>query len=74
MLLLYEKLFVGGEFIKPSVKDYLSTLVGDVIRNFPNNHLVEVECGIEDFVLEVRQLQILGIIVNELLRLSILWL
>jgi PAS domain S-box-containing protein len=67
MLLLYEKLFVGGEFIKPSVKDYLSTLVGDVIRNFPNNHLVEVECGIEDFVLEVRQLQILGIIVNELL-------
>ena len=67
MLLLYEKLFVGGEFIKPSVKDYLSTLAEDVIRNFPNNHLVEVECSMEDFVLEVRQLQILGIIINELL-------
>jgi len=42
-------------------------LVNDILKNFPRVTSVNVQKNIEDFVLDVKRLQPVGIIVNELL-------
>ncbi|OHD82167.1 MAG: hypothetical protein A3J97_12690 [Spirochaetes bacterium RIFOXYC1_FULL_54_7] len=67
MSLLYEKLYQSTEFNTLPVNHYLSSLVEEIIANFPNSHMVQVEKDFQDFTLEAKQLQSLGIIINELL-------
>jgi len=67
MGLLYDKLYRSADFSELSVKDYLGTLVDDVIGNFPNCANVQVHKDIHDFMLDAKRLQSLGIIINELL-------
>ncbi len=67
MSLLYDKLFSSNGFIEISVHEYLSTLVDEIIANFPNSNSVRVVKRIDDFVMDVNKMQPLGIIVNELL-------
>ena len=67
MALLYEELYMSHDFRKASVGDYLSALVDRIIGNFPNSPMVSVSKRFDDFMLDARQLQPLGIIVNELL-------
>jgi len=64
---LYDKLYQSNDFNKISAADYLSQLVDDIIENFPNSHSVTVKKNIDDFKMNVRVLQPLGIILNELL-------
>jgi PAS domain S-box-containing protein len=69
MMILYDTIYQSaGTGSGPiSVKDYLERLVDDIVENFPNRSLVRVEKRMEDFPLDLRMLQPLGIIVNELI-------
>ena len=67
MMVLYDKLYQSEDFQEISVPVYISSLVGDIIRNFPNRGSVKVEKNIEDFVLDIKKIQTLGLIINELL-------
>ena len=67
MSLLYDKLYQSQSFTNVLIKDYLSTLVNEVLSNFPNYQFVRVEKHIDDFLLDAKRLQPLGIIINELL-------
>ncbi len=64
---LYERLHLSGNFNDLSVKDYLPSLIDEIVGNFPNSPRVAIEKRIEDFSLDVQHLQPLGIIINELL-------
>jgi len=67
MSILYDKLYQSADFTELSLKDYLFSLVDDVLENFPNYQFVKVEKHIDDFLLDAKRLQPLGIIINELL-------
>jgi two-component sensor histidine kinase len=64
---LYEKLYRSSNFSEIPVEGYLSPLVDEIIANFPNSVSVKLIKEIDDTILEVRKLQPLGIIINELL-------
>jgi two-component sensor histidine kinase len=67
MKVLYDKLYRSSNFQKLSVADYLPALVDEILSNFPNSNKVTVEKKIDDFVLDAKRLQPLGIVINELL-------
>jgi two-component sensor histidine kinase len=67
MEILYDKLYQSTGFTKLSVKAYLPSLVEDILANFPGGDSIRVEQDIEDFALDAKRLQPLGIIINELL-------
>ncbi len=67
MMVLYDKLYRSSDVQKISVRDYLPSLVDEIITIFPNSSMVKVEKEIDDFVLEAKKLQSLGLIINELL-------
>jgi len=67
MMVLYDKLYKSSGFTEVSIPDYLSTLVDEIIENFPNSGSVKIVKKIDDFVLDVKRLQPLGIIINEVL-------
>jgi len=67
MSMLYDKLYRSQDYSELSIKDYLSLLVDEIIANFPNNQMVKMEKDVQDFILDVKRLQPLGIIINELL-------
>jgi two-component sensor histidine kinase len=67
MMLLYDKLYKSTAYGELSIAEYLSSLIDDIVSNFANAGAIRVEKKLEDFVLEVRLLQPLGLIVNELL-------
>jgi len=67
MMVLYDKLYRSGDFREVSAKEYLTSLVDEVTRNFPNRGQVTIETHIEDLPLDASTLTPLGIITNELL-------
>ena len=67
MQLLYQKLYQSLDFTNVSVKEYLPDLVDEIISNFPNNQIVQTKKHVDDFILDIKRLQPLGIIINELL-------
>lgn len=67
MSLLYDRLYRSTDYAELSVKDYLSTLADEIVSNFPNSGIVKLEKRLQDFNLDARRLQPLGIIVNELI-------
>jgi PAS domain S-box-containing protein len=67
MLVLYEKLYLSPNFSDVNGREYLASLVDQIVSNFPKAGTVRVEKSIEDFVLGPKRLQCLGIIINELL-------
>ncbi len=67
MALLYDKLFNSRDFTKISVIDYIPSLVDEIKENFPNSSSVKFEKIIDDFVLDSKKMQPLGIIINELI-------
>ena len=64
---IYQKLDSASEFSELSIKDYMPSLVDAIMANFPKSRTVKLEKHIDDFVLDARRLQSLGIVVNELL-------
>ena len=67
MSILYDKLYRSDDYTVLSVREYLSALVDDVLANFPNGMQVTARKDMQEFTLDARRLQPLGIIVNELL-------
>jgi two-component sensor histidine kinase len=67
MMTLYDKLYRSVEYSAFSIKGYLGSLVDEVIANFPGAGSIAVEKQLEDFSLDARVMQSIGIIVNELL-------
>jgi two-component sensor histidine kinase len=67
MMVLYDKLYLSENFNHLSVKDYLSSLIDEIIMNFPNRGSVAVIKNIDDFILDSKSLFSVGIIINELL-------
>jgi PAS domain S-box-containing protein len=67
MMLLYDKLYHSTNFRDVSLASYLSSLVEETLGNFPNRSMVRVHKDIQDFILDARRLQPLGIIITELL-------
>jgi len=67
MVMIYDRLNKSGNFVDMSVADYLPDLVDEILSNFSDAVPVKSEKHIDNFVLEIKKLQTLGIIVNELL-------
>jgi PAS domain S-box-containing protein len=67
MSLLYEKLYHYSDYSEVSITDYLPILIDEIVAGFPNNAIVETEKRFQDFKLDARRMQALGILVNELL-------
>ncbi|MCX6556738.1 MAG: PAS domain S-box protein [Candidatus Aminicenantes bacterium] len=67
MVVLYDKLYQSVGFDEVMAKNYLKSLVEEIVANFPDRTKVKVVTHIADFVLNARKLQPLGIIINELL-------
>ncbi|HPM71551.1 MAG TPA: PAS domain S-box protein, partial [Spirochaetales bacterium] len=66
MALLYEKLYESSRFSEASMADYLPSLVREVVANYAHAADVRVETDAADVRLDVKRLQALGILVNEL--------
>jgi two-component sensor histidine kinase len=66
-MVLYDKLYRSTGFNTISVMKYLPSLVDEIVANFPNSTSVKIEKKIDDFILDAKRLQPLGIIINELL-------
>ncbi len=67
MEILYDQLYQAASYSELSIKAYVSSLVDAVIGNFPQGYLVRIEKHIDDFILDAKRLQPLGVIINELL-------
>ncbi len=67
MMVLYDKLYRSDNFQNISLKDYIPSLVDEIIDNFPNSKSVKIEKKIDNFVLDAKKLQSLCIIINELI-------
>jgi len=67
MMVLYDKLYQSADFTEISVGNYISSLVDEIVSNFPNSKSVRIEKRLNDFPLGIKLLQSLGIIINELL-------
>jgi len=67
MMLLYDKLYRSQDYTEFSIKNYLTSLIDEVVANFPNCQMVKIKKNIQDFNLDVKRLQPLGIMMNELL-------
>jgi PAS domain S-box-containing protein len=67
MSLLYDKLYRSPDFTELSIKEFLSDMIDEIVANFPNSTMVKVEKDIQDFIVDAKRLQSLGIVINELL-------
>ena len=67
MALLYDKLFHSANFEEISSTVYLSALIDEIFNNLPNAFMIHVEKAIQDFLIDAKRMQLLGIIVNELI-------
>ena len=67
MMTLYDKLFKSANFENVSAQQYLPSLVGEILSNFPAAHELSLLQECDDLVLGSRSLQPLGLLVNELL-------
>lgn len=67
VMVLYEKLYRSVEYNEASVRDYLPALVNEIVGIFDHSGSVEVVNEVDDFILDAKKLQTLGIIINELI-------
>jgi PAS domain S-box-containing protein len=67
MMMLYNKLYQSAGYKSLSVLNYLPSLIDDILVDFPYRRSIQVTKIIDDFVLDAKILQPLGIIINELL-------
>lgn len=67
MIILYDRLYSTEHYRELSVKEYLQSLIDEIVFSFPKSSIVKIETEIEDFILNVNILSPLGIILNEIL-------
>jgi len=64
---LYNRLYLAPDFSSMSINDFLPPLVDEIVSNFPEIIDLKIIKNVEDFSLNEKQLQYIGIIINELL-------
>ncbi len=64
---LYEKLLIGADYEKISMKEYLESVIDSIVEVFNDRPGVTVEKRIDDFMLNSKKTIPVGIILNELL-------
>lgn len=67
MMILYDKLYNSSNYSDISIKEYLTTLIDQIVLNFPNANSVKIEKDLEDFVIDSKRSSAIGIILNELI-------
>lgn len=67
VMVLYEKLYQSVDYNEASVKDYLPALVNEIVGIFVQRDSVKIINEVDDFILDSKRLQTLGIIINELI-------
>ena len=67
MMILYEKIYRSSDFRKISTKQYIASLIDEIVSNFPNRESVTLRKHVDDFLLDAKILSPVGIILNELL-------
>jgi two-component sensor histidine kinase len=67
MMLLYDQLNKSDDFLQASACKYLSAVIDSSAVSGAVNGTIRIEKFLEDFTLDTRRLQTLGIIINELL-------
>ncbi len=65
MMVLYNRLYQSTSFDSVPVLSYLSSLIDEILANFPNSKSIKVNKIMDDFILDAKVLQPLGIIINE---------
>ncbi len=53
MMVLYDKLYRSKDFREISAKEYLTSLIDEIMANFPNRYLVAMETQIDDRIRNV---------------------
>ncbi|MEK7431647.1 MAG: PAS domain S-box protein [Cyanobacteriota bacterium] len=71
MMVLYDKLYMAENIKILDVKNYLLTLIDEIILNLPNSNNVIIKKEIDNFSMDIKILSPIGIILNELLTNSI---
>lgn len=66
MAILYDKLYRSKDFGEISIKEYLSTLLEEIVHTLPHQKPVKLQINMEDIILPARILSTIGIIINEL--------
>jgi two-component sensor histidine kinase len=67
MMVLYDRLYQSLHFQELPLKNYIPWLISEILQNFPDGGKVKVRYTLGDVILEVKKLQPLGIIINELI-------
>lgn len=67
MMILYDKLFKAEDVTGMSLAEYLPPLIEQIMANYSNQNSVRIEEKIDDFILNAKKLQPIGIIMNELI-------
>jgi PAS domain S-box-containing protein len=67
MMVLYDKLYRSDNFKEISIREYVSALTAEIIRNFSKSEFIKTSYNLEDFDLDIKILVPLGIIINELI-------
>jgi len=67
MMVLYNKLYQSTDFFSVLISDYLPSLIDEILMNFSISTSIVVKKSIDNFALDAKILQPLGIIINELL-------
>lgn len=66
MMLLYEKLYTGSMVGSAKASDYIPSLVEEILQNNESATHISLQVSVDDVDLDVKTLQALGIIINEL--------
>jgi two-component sensor histidine kinase len=71
MMVLYDKLYRSDNAFAISLKDYLPSLAEEIVAIVPGNASITLDNQVEDIVIGVKTLSVLGIIMNELITNSL---
>jgi len=66
MMLLYDRLYCSKDACSLSVKEYLPSLVDEIVSIFPRERTVKVASSMDDITLDASRMSVLGLILNEL--------
>lgn len=67
MMVLYSKLYQSENILSVSVKEYIPTLIAEIMDIFPGKEKVSLETHIDDIALSAKITSSLGIIINEMI-------
>jgi len=67
MMVLYDKLYQSSNFSELSLREFLPSLIKQILEAFPVPFEIHIETHVDDILLDARKMQPLAIIINELI-------